>query len=100
MVNLCNRGTKDFVELWQIIHLNMWIQQSITVKPVQTTTSIKQPMLSPPKQIPAQSLLSNTTSNHFFDSLMKKTRLKQLQNFIQQKMQKNKEQCICLSDNI
>ena len=57
-------------------------------------------MLSPPKQIPAQSLLSNMTSNHFFDSLMKKTRLKQLQNFIQQKMQKNKEQCICLSDNI
>ena len=100
MVNLCNRGTKDFVELWEIIHLNMWIQQSITVKPVQATTSIKQPMLSPPKQIPAQSLLSNTTSNHFFDSLMKKTRLKQLQNFIQQKMQKNKEQCICLSDNI
>ena len=48
----------------------------------------QQPMLSPPKQSPTQSLLSNMTGNHFFDSQMKKTRLKQLQNFIQQKMQK------------
>ena len=31
--------------------------QEGTVKPVQTTTSIRQPMLSPPKQIPIHSLL-------------------------------------------
>ena len=29
-------------------------------------------MLSLPKQIPVQSLLSNMTGNHFFDSQMKK----------------------------
>ena len=40
MVNLCNDGTKDFVELWKIIHLKIWTQltYSIIVKPVQTTT--------------------------------------------------------------
>ena len=55
-------------------NLNIWTQltYSITVKPVQKTTSVKPPMLSPPKQIPVQSLLSNATSNHFFDSQMKK----------------------------
>ena len=49
-------------------NLNIWTQltYSITVKPVQMTTSAKLPMLSPPKQIPVQSLLSNTNSNHFF----------------------------------
>ena len=51
------------------------------------TTSAKRPRLSPPKQIPIQSLLSNATSNHFF--LLpneKKTCLKQLlQGFIQRK---------------
>ena len=26
MVNLCNGGMKDFVELWEIIHLNIWTQ--------------------------------------------------------------------------
>ena len=26
IVNLCNGGTKDFVELWEIIHLNIWTQ--------------------------------------------------------------------------
>ena len=36
------------------------------VKPVQTTTSVKLPMLSPTKQIPIQLILSNATSNHFF----------------------------------
>ena len=75
MVNLCNGGTKDSAELWKIIHLNIWTQStlSITVKPVQTTTSVKRPLLSPPKQIPVQSLLSNATGNHFFDSQMKKS---------------------------
>ena len=58
-------------------HLNPINLLSITVKPVQTTTSVKRPMLSPPKQIPVQSLLSNATSSHFFDSQMKKIRQKQ-----------------------
>ena len=43
----------------------------ITVKPVQTTASVKQPMQSLSKQIPIQLLLFNTASNHFFDSQMK-----------------------------
>ena len=56
------------------------------------TTSVKQPMLSLPKQIPIKSLLINMTSNHFFYSQMKKTSLKQkLQNFFQQRNAKNKE---------
>ena len=33
-----------------------------TVKPAETTTSIKRPMLSPPKPIPIQSLLYKTTT--------------------------------------
>ena len=81
MVNLCNGGTKDFVELWEIIHLNIWTQltQSITVKPVQTTTSVKRPRLGLPKQIPFQSLLYKTSTcptrpaTTFFDSQIKKT---------------------------
>ena len=52
------------------------------------TTSVKRPMLTPSKQIFVQSLLSNTTSNHFFDSQMKKT----LSNKGMRK--KHKEQCI------
>ena len=35
---------------------------SYTVKPVQTITSIRRPMLSPPMQIPIQSLLYKTTT--------------------------------------
>ena len=80
MVNLCNGRTKDFVELWEIIHLNIWIQltQSITVKPVQMTTSVKRPMLSPHKQILVKLLLYKTTTclarsvTTFFDSQIKK----------------------------
>ena len=34
----------------------------ITVKPLQTTTSLRRPMLSSPKQIPIQSLLYKTTT--------------------------------------
>ena len=52
-------------------------------------------MLSPPKQIPVKLLLFNATSDHFFDSQMKKKNLsKQLQNFIQRRNAKNKEQFI------
>ena len=98
MVNLCNSGTKDFVELWEIIHLNIWTQltQSITAKSVQTTTSVKQPMLSPPKQIPVQSLLSKATSNHFFDSQMKKNLSKTITTklYPAKACEKNKERCI------
>ena len=60
------------------------------------TTFAERPMLSPPKQIPIQLLISNVTSNHFFDSQMKKTCLKQkTQNSIQQNNAKKnyKEQC-------
>ena len=64
MGNLCNGGTKDFVELWEIIHVNIWTQltERITVKPVQTATSVKRPMSSLPKQILVQSLLYKTTT--------------------------------------
>ena len=75
MANLCNGGTKDFVELQKIVHLlniRTQLTQSITVKPVQMTTSVKRPMLSPPKQIPIKSLLFNKASDHFFDTQMKK----------------------------
>ena len=34
------------------------------------TASVKRPMLSPSKQIPVQLLLSNATSDHFFDYQM------------------------------
>ena len=67
------------------------------MKPVQTTTSVKRPRLSPPKQIPVKALLFNTTSNHFFLSpKWKNTCLKQqLQNFIQCRNAKiHKEQFI------
>ena len=64
------------------------------MKPVQTATSVKWPMLSPHKQIPVKAWLFNATSDHFFDSQMKKkTSLKQqLQNSIQRKnAKKHKE---------
>ena len=83
-----------------------------TVKLAQTTTCkmttrLRQPILSPPKAIPVQSLLYKTTTcitwpaATFFVPQLKKTCLKQLlQNFIQQR---NGKQCIknkCLSDFI
>ena len=64
MVNLCNGGTKDFVELWGIIHLKIWTHFSIRQKNLfwvnlkhysqtsssnhlcKTTTSLRRPMLS------------------------------------------------------
>ena len=79
MVNLFNGGTKDFGELWEIIHLNIRTQltESITVKPVLITTLFKRPMVSLPKEISIQSLLYKTMTslrrpvNTFFDSEMK-----------------------------
>ena len=44
----------------------MQLSYFIMFKPVQKTTFVKLPMLSSPKQIPVQSLLSNMTSNQFF----------------------------------
>ena len=74
MENLCNGGTKDFVELSET-----W---SITVKPAQTTTSVRPAMLSLPKKIPIKLLLYKTTTcltrlpTTFFDPQMKKSRSK------------------------
>ena len=54
------------------------IENRITVKHVQTITSIRRPILSPPKQIPIQSLLYKTTTYQmrpattFFVSQMKR----------------------------
>ena len=96
MVNLCNSGTKDFVELWEIIHLKIWTHFSIRQTKLfwinlkhysqtssndhfcKTTTRLRRPMLSPPKQIPLQSLLTKMTTcltrpvTPFFVSQMKK----------------------------
>ena len=80
MVNLCNAGTKDFVELWEIIHLKVWTNFSIrqtkffwinfkhysqtcsNEHPCKTTTRLRRPILSLSKQIPTQSLLYKTTT--------------------------------------
>ena len=40
------------------------------MNPVQTTISVKRPMMNLPKHIPVKALLFNATSNHFFDSHM------------------------------
>ena len=99
MVNLCNSGTKDLVELWEIVHLNIWTQLtlSITVKPVQTSTSVKRPMLSLPKQIPVPLLLSDATSNHFFWLPNEKNLSKTITTKLypaEEYEKKNKEECI------
>ena len=99
MVNLCNSGTKDFVELWGIIHLNIWTQltQSITVKPVQMSTSVKWLMLSLPKQIPIQSLHLTRPATTFFDSQMKKNLSKTITAKlypVKEYEENNKEECI------
>ena len=54
-------------------------------------------MLSLPKQIPVQSLLSNATSNHFFDSQMKKNLSKTITTKLypaKECEKKHKEECI------
>ena len=96
MINLCNGGTKDFVVLWEIIHLKIWTHFSIRQTKLfwiklkhyshtcsndhlcKTTTHLRWPMLSPLKQTPIPSLLYKTTScltrpgTTFFVSQMKK----------------------------
>ena len=66
MVNLGNGETKDFVELWKVMHLKIWTHFSIRQTKLFWITlkhySQRPPMLSPSKQIPLQSLLCNTTT--------------------------------------
>ena len=50
------------------------------------TASVKRPMLSPSKQIPVQLLLSNATSDHFFDYQNKTLSSEEMQ-------KEHKEQC-------
>ena len=79
MVSLCNVGTKDFGELWEIIYLKIWThffirqtklfwinlkhysQTCSNIQLCKTTTRLRWPMLSLPKQIPLQSLLCKTS---------------------------------------
>ena len=128
MVNLCIGGTKDFAELWEIIHLKIWTLFSIRQMKLfwvnlnhysqtcsnnhicKMTTGLKQPILSLPKQIPVQYWLCKTTTclmqpvTTFFVYQMKKSLSKTTtKNFIQQMWNKHKEQCIknkCPSDYI
>ena len=74
------------------IPLKDYSQICLNDHPCKTTTRLRRPMLGPPKQIPVQSLVYKTTTcltrppPTFFDSQMKKARLKQpLQNFIQRR---------------
>ena len=80
MVNLHNCETKDFAELWKIIHLKIWTHFSIRQSKLfwinlkyynqtcsndhlcKMTTHLRQPMLNPPKQFLMQSLLCKTTT--------------------------------------
>ena len=85
MVNLCHSGTKDFAELWEIIHLN-----SVNLKHYSQTClneHLCKTMNAESAQANSCSIVtSNATSNHVFNSQMKKTCLKQqLQNFTQGK---------------
>ena len=76
MGNYAFENLNSFFQQTNKIILNL--TQSITVKPVQARTSVRQPMLSLPKQIPTQLLLCKTTTclmqpaTTFFVSQMKK----------------------------
>ena len=118
MVSLCNVGTKDFGELWEIIYLKIWThffirqtklfwinlkhysQTCSNIQLCKTTTRLRWPMLSLPKQIPLQSLLCKTSltwpATTFVVSQMKNVCLKQpLKSLSSEKMRnKHKEQCI------
>ena len=66
MVNLGNGGTKDFVELWEIMRLKIWTHFSIRQTKLFWINlkhySQRRPILSLSKQIPLQSLLYKTTT--------------------------------------
>ena len=66
MVNLGNGETKDFVELWEVMHLKIWTHFSIRQTKLFSIAlkhySQRPPVLSPSKQIPLQLLLYKTTT--------------------------------------
>ena len=66
MVNLGNGETKDFVELWEIMHLKIWTHFSIRQTKLFWINlkhySQRPPMLSPSKQGALQLLLYKTTT--------------------------------------
>ena len=66
MVNLGNGETKDFVELWEIMHLKIWTHFSIRQTKLFWINlkhySQRPPMLNPSKPIPLQLLLYKTTT--------------------------------------
>ena len=98
MIHLC----QSILETRRISHLHgsapfpiplkYYCQTCLNDHPCKTTTRLRRPMLSPPKQIAVQSLLYKTTTcltqtpTIFLTRKWKKTRLKQpLQNFIQRR---------------
>ena len=120
MVNLCNGGTKDFAELWEITHLKIWTRFSIRQTKLfwinlkhysqtcsndhlcKTTTCPRRPMLNLLRQIPMQLLLCKTTNclrqpaTTFLSPKWKKACLKQpLKTLFSKEMRnKHKEQCM------
>ena len=120
MVNLRNGRTKDFRELWEIIHLKIWTPFCIRLMklfwinlehygqtcsndhPCKMTTCRRWPMQSSPKQIPVQLLLCKMITSltqpatTFIVSQMKKVCLKQPVKALSSKemQNKHKEQCI------
>ena len=66
MVNLGNGETKDFVELWEIMHLKIWTHFSIRQMKLfwinLMHNSQRQPILSLSKQISLQSLQYKTNT--------------------------------------
>ena len=77
-------------------HLNSINLKHYSETSVQTTTSVKRPMLSPPSKFPSNRYLLMRPATTFLTPKWKKTCLKQqLQNFIQRRnAEKHKEQFI------
>ena len=93
MVNLCNGWSKDFVELWEIIYLNILTylkhySQTCSNNLLCKTTNAESAQANSRTIVTVQDdRLPNANSDHFFlTSKWKKTCLKQwLQNFIQRR---------------
>ena len=120
MVNLCNGGSESFMELWEIIRLKIWTHFSIRQAKLfwinlkhysqtcsnnyfcRMTTHLRQPIMSPLKQIPVQSLLCKTITClmqlaiTFLSPKWKKACLKQpIKNLIRQRNAKQTQiKCI------
>ena len=96
MVNLGNGETKDFVELWEIMHLKIWTHFSIRQTKLFWINlkyySQRRPILSPSKQILLQLLLCKTTTcltwpaTFILSPKWKKVRIKQPLNHICKKL--------------